>query len=368
MRPRPGAAIVTAVLTALIVAPAASARHSSHKKAIWGPVSIDGRSAFPLYHRLGAGIYEMGLNWSQVAPTRPARPADPRDPAYRWPPEISAAIREADRYGLRVLLLVQGTPTWANEGRAPNWVPSRPGDLADFAAAAARRYRRVRYWMVWGEPSRQPNFMPLTPETPGKALTATQAGAPRYYARMLDATYAALKRVRRSNVVIGGNTYTTGDISPLNWIRSMRLPNGRRPRMDMYGHNPFTWRRPDLRQSLFRPPTGYADFSDLDALWRWLDRYGYRDSRDGRLRIFISEWLLPTEHPNHEFNFWVTRAVQARWLTAALRIVRRSPRIYTLGWLSLFDDPPRPAGDEVNRGLIDHKGLRKPSFYAYRDG
>lgn len=136
--------------------------------------------------------------------------------------------------------------------------------------------------------------------------------------------------------------------------------------MDMYGHNPFTLRQPDLRQSLFRP--GNADFSDLDALWGWLGRYGYRDSSGKRPRIFISEWLLPTEHPNHEFNFWVTRAVQARWLSDALRIVRRTSWIHTLGWFSLYDDPPSPAGDEVNRGLIDFHGHRKPSFYAFRDG
>lgn len=368
VRPGPGMCIVAAALAALVLAPAASARPQSHKKAIWGPVSIDGRSAFPRYHRLGVGIYEMSLPWSLAAPTRPADPADPADPAYRWPAEVSVAIREADRYGIRVLLQLIGTPGWANGGRASNWVPSRPADLADFAAAAARRYPGVRHWMVWGEPSRQPNFMPLTPEKPGKALTAEQARAPRHYARMLDAAHAALKRVRRGNVVIGGNTYTTGDISPLNWIRSMRLPNGRRPRMDMYGHNPFTLRRPDLSQSLFRPPTGYADFSDLDALRGWLDRYGYRDSRRRRLSIFISEWLLPTDHPNHEFNFWVTRAVQARWLAEALRIVRRTPWLYSLGWFSLYDDPPRPEGDEVNRGLLDFRGRPKPSYYAFRDG
>ena len=30
----------------------------------------------------------------------------------------------------------------------------------------------------------------------------------------------------------------------------------------------------------------------------------------------------------------------ASWLRSALRITRRSRRIYTLGWFSLYDDPP----------------------------
>ena len=62
-----------------------------------------------------------------------------------------------------------------------------------------------------------------------------------------------------------------GDVSALNWMKTIRLPNGRPPRMDMYGHNPFSARRP-----LFgRPPLGhgFADFSDLPILARWIDRY-----------------------------------------------------------------------------------------------
>ena len=27
-----------------------------------------------------------------------------------------------------------------------------------------------------------------------------------------------------------------------------------------------------------------------------------------RLRMFLSEFVLPTDHANFEFNFWVTRA------------------------------------------------------------
>ena len=69
---------------------------------------------------------------------------------------------------------------------------------------------------------------------------------PHRYARILDASYGALKRVSRKNLVIGGNTFTTGDISVLNWIKNLKLPNGKPPRMDMYGHNPFNNRPPVL--------------------------------------------------------------------------------------------------------------------------
>ena len=165
---------------------------------------------------------------------------------------------------------------------------------------------------------------------------------------MLDATYGALKRVNRRNLVIGGNTWTGGEVTPLNFIRAMRLPSGRRPRMDLYGHNPFTARAPRLSEDPLR--YGFADFSDLDTLAGWLDRYGYRDRRGRRLRLFLSEFVIQTDHGSYEFNYYVDRRTQAGWLARALRITRRWRRIYTLGYLGLYDEQPRPDGLEVNRG------------------
>jgi hypothetical protein len=235
--------------------------------------------------------------------------------------------------------------------------------------AASRRYPDVKLWMIWGEPSRRPNFAPITPEKPGSnRLTKAQRRAPRFYSRMLDASYGALKGVSRSNIVIGGNTFTVGDISPYNWIRYMKLPNGKRPRMDMFGHNPFTARRPNLNSP---HPTGkdrnYSDFSDLRKFTKILDR-NIRDPHGRPLKLFLSEFFFPTDHANEEFPYHVTKRVQASWLKDALRITSRWSRIYTLGWFSLYDDKPKANHMEVNRGLMTYKGKRKPSYNVFRSG
>jgi hypothetical protein len=357
--------VILAAVACLLVAAPADARQS-RKKSIWGPTQVGGRSQFPIYRDLGVGIYQIAIRWDQIAPQRPANPADPADPAYRWPSELDYAVREGRRYGIRVAVQLFGAPSWANGGYPSEWAP-RPSDFATYAAAASRRYPSVRLWMVWGEPVRAVNFKPLDPERyTGQPLNRRQRRAPHLYARMLDAAYGSLKRVSRQNLVIGGMSLTTGNISPLNWIRHLRLPNGLPPRMDLYGHNPLSARRPDLRRHRIKP--ALADFCDLDDLARWVDRWLGRPRHRGGIKLFLSEYFLPTDHVNGETNYWVDRNVQASWLAAALRITRRWSRIYTLGWLSLYDDPPQGGGQEVNRGLVEYGGRRKPSYQAYKRG
>jgi hypothetical protein len=336
------------------------------KKGIWGPVQKSGVSRFPVYEQLGVTVYNTPLPWSAVAVRRPTNPRDPNDPAYRWPVDVGEGVAQARRRRIQVAIRVDGSPAWANGGRPQNWAPLDPADYADFLVAAARRYPSVRFWIVWGEPTRAATFSPIPPTHPSAPLTLEAVRTVRFYAQLLDRSYAALKGVSKRKVVIGGNSYTAGDISPLNWIRYMRLPNGRRPRMDLYGHNPFTARRPRLSERAI--VRGYADFSDLDDLARWLDRFYGRDPRGKRMRIWIGEWTAPTDHANRTFNFWVTRKAQASWLRAALRIARSWPRIYAFSWAALDDETPSPKGDETNWGLIDATGRRKPGFYVFQRG
>jgi hypothetical protein len=345
-------------------APPAQARYSI-KKAIWGPPSVFGASQFPMYRDLGVGTYETAVNWHDIAPTRPATPRDPNDSAYQWWSGVDEAVAEARRYGIRVAIQVVGAPEWANGGHPWNWAPLRERDFTDFLYAVARRYPGIRLWMIWAEPSTGKNFQPLTGASPGRRLNAAQASAPRRYARLLDASYAVLKRINRGNRVIGGMTFTTGDITAWQWIAYMRLPNGRPPRMDLYGHNPFSFRFPNLRS----PPgcCGIADFSDLGRLHRAVDR-NLRRRGQRTIPLFLSEFMIPTD-VDRELNFHVDPATQAAWIRAALRTVRRTSWIAALGWIHVYDDQPSPNGDPVSHsGLIGADSQRKPGYFAFRDG
>lgn len=327
-------------------------------KAIWGPTVDRGVSQFPVYRDLGIQLVETSLDWATVAPVRPAHPRDPHDPAYAWPVALADTLAGTAGQGIRVAIELTRAPRWANGGRPPNWAPRRPTDYADFAAAAARRYPTVHLWMIWGEPTRQADFRPLVPAAPLTRLTAAQRTAPHRYAQLLDDAYGALKRASRRNLVIGGMTFTTGEIDTQQWIENLRLPNGRPPRLDLYGHNPFTSRDPNLANP--PSPSGGVDFSDLRRLAGWIDRYLGRGRP--QIKLFLSEWTIPTA-VDDEFNFFVTPAVQAQWISDGLRIARSWPRVYALGWIHLYDDRPSTAG-----GLLDAQGAPKPGYLAWKHG
>jgi hypothetical protein len=352
-------ALVFASAVAVVFGVFASTSRASALKGIWGPSTRGGVSLFPIYRDLGVKLYQDSLHWDLIAPRRPRHPRNPNDPAYAWPAEVTTALAQAKPYRMQVALQIIGAPRWANGDKPPKWRPYYPRDYANFAIAASKRYRSVHLWMIWGEPSRFHNFRPLTPARPYVPLNAHQRIAPHLYSRMLDKAYGALKAVSPSNLVIGGMTDSAASISTPQWIENMRLPDGRPPRLDMYGHNPFSIRSPNLAN--LPSPNQQIDFSDLGRLSELVSHdLGRPENPDPRL--FLSEWTIPTAVDN-EFNFHVDPRLQALWITRGLGIARQLPSIYALGWIHLYDEPPASAG-----GLIKADGTRKPGYFAWKNG
>lgn len=339
------AAVLCLLATAARPVPAAAA-----EKAIWGPLDLPGGDpAFPLYRSLGVDTYQFLLDWSKVAPARPTRPADPGDPAYRWPRALERAVADAARQRIRLAVLVTRSPAWANGGRSPLWAPD-PAAFAQFLATTSRRYPSVRRWMIWGEPNLGDRFQPNQADTPASA---------RAYAPLLDAAYAALKAVSRRNTVIGGMTWSGGDVKPASFLGWLRLPNGQPPRLDWYGHNPFPFRFPNLRNEAIGG--GWRDISDLDVFSREVRRSFRRIHR--RPRLWLSEFTVQSDHVSNVFQLYVSRQEQARWLAAGYRIADRLPSVAGLGWFTLLDQPEGRLSASL--GLMTASGSRKPAFSAF---
>jgi hypothetical protein len=333
---------------ALVLALAAAAPAQAGRiKAIWGPNTLaNGRSAYPVYKDLGVDMLEEQLVWRDVALSRPANPRNPADPAYQWPASLDLAYRQTRRYKMKLALLVRSTPAWANGGKTGNWVPDRLADYSDFLVAAAKHYRRVKHWMIWGEPTRSAQFEPLPPNS---------SEGPQLYARLLNGAYGALKSVRRKNVVIGGMTFTVGEFGPSDFVRRMRLPNGKPPRLDWFGHNPFTGRRPNLHDKPLRPWS--RDMSDVETLYEEV-RHHWK-SRHIKPKLWLSEFCVPSDKRTAAFNVHVSRKTQGRWLRDAFSIAHSRRWIAGIGWYKLEDD-------DNYCGLLDRSDKKKPSYRAYK--
>jgi hypothetical protein len=208
-------------------------------------------------------------------------------------------------------------------------------------------------WMIWGEPPRMENFRPMHAGSPA---------GPRLYARILDAAYGALKAAQPSNIVVGGMTLNGGTVMPTLFLRWLKLPNGRPPRMDLWGHNPFDGRFPNLADE---PIGRFRGFNDIDTLHREIRAY-YRQGHRKVPRLWLSEWTVISDKPSRIFlHFYVSAPEQARWLRAAFQIANRTPYVAGMGWFSLLDEPPAPGS--ANWGLLRSDGTPKPSYSAYKN-
>jgi hypothetical protein len=357
--------VLAAFTLAAVVATAGPADRAAGRPSRSGPAKCitdnprgpGGRWIFPELRALRARVWIGGLSWASIATKRPADARSPDDPAYAWPAEVDAAVKAARAAGIEPVLYVNGFPPWSNGGRDATWALVNPQDYGDFMAAAVRRYPQVRRWIAFAEPSHLFNFKPQG----GRG-----ARAPRLYARLLDAAYGAMHAVRRDVVVVGGNVHPGGandytSTAPDTFLKFMVLPNGRRPRMDMFGINPYTERPLDM--SLPHKPRR-VDFNDLDWLIRRLDRIYPRK----RLQVFIEEFGWNTEHEALGWLFVVSRKEQAARLTRAYRIAARLPRINTMCWFQLYDSPPLRAGGAWHNwtsGLRTAQGAKKPAWYAF---
>lgn len=316
-----------------------------------GQVELPGSSVFPIYHELGANVFETDLRWDEVAPTRPSHPTDPNDRAYHWPSGLDHAVQTAAAYGIKVCLLVQRTPAWANGGLPNYWAPRYARDYADFLTAAARHYSSVHYWMIWGEPTLPGNFAPMPPNSPV---------GPRRYAVLLNQAYHALKHASRSNIVIGGDTYTAGLVRPADFIRWMKLPNGNPAPLDYYGHDPYSVlsRFPNLREGPYSP--GVRDFNDIDTLHRQLVHTYHR-----QVKLWLAEFSMSSASGSRAFAFYTSPQGQAQWLSAAYSTANSVNYVAGLGWFTLLDEPPWMSG-HLSNGLMTWNLLPKPAFWAYQ--
>lgn len=352
--------------------------------AIWTPRAVSE----------GAGMVRVNVLWSQVAPSTPPpgfAPANPSSAGYRWA-SVDAAVRNARSHGLQVLINISDAPTWAEGPGKPagtqpgTWKPS-PGQFASFAEAAARRYDgrspdplrpgarlpRVKYWQPWDEPNLDYYLSPQWTRAGGHWVPE----GPAIYRQLLNAFYAAVKRVASSNFVVTAGTAPYGDppggqrTPPVAFDRGLFcLANNARltplacpdpPHLDAISHHPYGIEGP-LWHALNPDDAAVPDIYKIARVLHAAERDRHVLPR-GPKRLWATEisWDSSPPDPNG-----VPIAEHAHWLEQALYVLWRQG-VDTVLWLQIVDSPPIPSYDATYQaGLYYLNGQPKPAAQAFR--
>jgi hypothetical protein len=178
--------------------PASSARPSPSPTPATAPLSLrygvvahlmwtDTSSAIRLLDEVagaGLGVIRFDVSWRNLEP-RPGTTEDLEDLDA-----VMGAIRDR---GMRPIVTVIETPSWANGDRGRFTPPDDPNTYARFVAALAARYADVPgiAWEIWNEPN-DPRFWQPEPD-------------PVAYTRLLTRASAAIRAAAPDATVLGGS-------------------------------------------------------------------------------------------------------------------------------------------------------------------
>ena len=281
-------------------------------------------------------VVRDGLPWNQIEPVEGRR---------NWS-RIDSVVEKLRAAGIEPLLVVSGSPSWANG--VPESTPGQtayvppPGaardawlhDYADFLAAAVRRYHDyVRRWEIWNEP----NFVQFWRPRPD----------PGAYRQVYETLRATILRVDpTAEVAVGGLGGLTATTPPgIPGLEFLRRLVSMRPPIDAVAIHPYS--------TADHPPWVHVpnenNFDDIQRVRDQLALAGERAS------IWVTEWG------------WSSAAVgerlQALYLRRTLTMLQHRYRFVRIATYFLDHDlPPR-----FFQGLLDSQLVPKPAGFVFRE-
>ena len=155
-----------------------------------------------------AGVYWLrrnGLRWADVEPVPGAR-------HWKAVAALETELQAAYAAGLQTILVVRRTPDWAQKVPGHYCGPVAPeamDELARFMAEAVDRYKNppfgVKYWEIWNEPDIDPRLVGADSPFGCWGDQDDEYYGGKYYARMLQSVYPAIKAADpEAQVLIGG--------------------------------------------------------------------------------------------------------------------------------------------------------------------
>ncbi|MFN8221670.1 MAG: cellulase family glycosylhydrolase [Gaiellales bacterium] len=316
----------------------------------------DRAAAFDRAAASGATIVRGLVEWQRVAPLKPAKPTDPFDPAYNFN-DIDEFVRNAQLRGMEVILTLWGTPGWANGNQRPQLVPKKMADFQNFARAVASRYSGryagfpyVRFFGIWNE-SNLATFLSPQFDINGNIVSAKN------YAKLAAAGYAGIKSGNASALVAIGETSSNGrdkivpgqtdTVRPATFMKLVAKANPRL-KFDAWAQHPYPF--PVAQAPTQKTKYPNVTFSTLGQFEKELDTAFRRKN----IPIWITEYGNETK-PGEPKG--VTESQQATYLSQAIALARKDPRVAMFVWFVLEDS----TGNPWQSGLYRKGGVPKPA-------
>lgn len=281
----------------------------------------------------GVGWVRIDLSWAWL------EGGGPGDITDYYLDRMDFTVDAANDRGLRVLMVLFRTPSWANDG-AGNKVP--PDDANDFGAIAgflADHFQgRVHAWEIWNEPNSDDFFV----------------GTPARYTQMLRAAYLEIKAADpAASVVLGGPSN-----KELAWLDGVYDAGGKAwfDVMSVHAYMSPSDLPPETKNGTIWT---LAAASQVKALMQ--------DHGDGSTPIWYTEYGW-SSHPNTgdepNWNKGVTQEEQGDYLVRSLQFLGSEyPYVTNVFW---YNERNRDAGHphEDNFGLLRRDLSEKPVYEA----
>jgi hypothetical protein len=280
---------------------------------------------FALLQAKGIHSIRFDVMWQWIEPSQKGVYDDTRLA------KLDAVLASADAHGLRPIVVLLGTPTWAHDlSLTGQFVPpTNKQDFADFAGFMARRYasRGSMIYEVWNEPN-QVVFWSTGPN-------------PAEYTDLLRRAYVGIKSADSTAIVLGG-ALAFNDIQFLDAMYGA----GAGGSFDGLSVHPYAL----FHGPLDRSDPYYCYRCTIEQMRGRLDAYG-----DSAKKIYITEigWAIGDVLGDEQ--------LRASYLRLAVQIARSYPYVASVQVETLRYD------EEPPMGLLLTDGTLLPGFASYVD-
>jgi hypothetical protein len=283
-----------------------------------------------------------------------------------------AELRALGDRNLSPILIIRGTPAWAQAAPGSSCGPIRPEALdafADFVAEAVRRYSappyNIRYWELWNEPDIDPTMVGRDSVFGCYGNLSDPDFGGGAYAELLKRVYPAIKQADPQAVVISGGLWLQCDPSlksqtqPCLSSRFLEgfLKNGGGAFVDVIAYHAYSYWNRDGKDWNAETPgwshRGGVFLGKLDLIRTTMHAYGVRKPilmNEGGLLCWRSSPLCQVpEFYNDQAN----------------QVVRMFTRTWAQGlWGSVWFTLEGPGWQEG--GLLDANQAPRPAYATFK--